>query len=206
MSVEINPKQALKLLMKSKNPLVIRARYEAIELCKKKGTTHTREVREVMAFKGVLQEVADDRWMGSIFTAEFFEDTGETVPVSDEERNIHKGRDVKLWRLKEIYKDIQLPEPTDLPAVEKKVRLNRMDQLVREVQMRIGEEGLLIRVAGLMDKDQPLEGEGLVSIQYRRRYADGMSGLRTVTAESLERALNKVVETEDENDKKGVTA
>lgn len=206
MTVEINPQQALKLLNKSKNPLVVRARYEAIELCRRKGTTHTREVREVMAFKGVLQEVADDRWMGSIFSSEFFEDTGETVEVSDEERNIHKGRDVKLWRLKELYKDIQLPEPRDLPQVEKKVRLSRMDQLVREVQMRIGEEGLLIRVTGLMDKEHPLEGEGLVSIQYRRRYADKMSGLRTVTSETLERALNKVMETETTNDEKGIDA
>lgn len=202
MEVEINAVQALKLLNKTKNPLLVRARYEAIELCKKKkdGTTHTREVRDVMKMKGVIEDIADDRWMGALFNTDFFEDTGETVAVADDERNIHGGRDVKLWRLKELYRKITLPEPGALPPVKKKVRLGRMDQLLRDVQMRVGESALTIRCSSLLEKDQPQEGETLITIQYRRRYPDALSDVRTISGESLERTLNKVIEYEDEQD------
>lgn len=192
MSTEITPKQAMTLLNKSKNPLVLRARYEAIKICQRKETTHSREVRETMDLKGLLHDVADDRWMGSIFLAEFFEDTGQTVAVQDKARNIHKGRDSKLWRLKELYKDIQLPPLDALPHIEATVRLSRIDQLLREAQTRIGGEALDITVSA------PTDNVPAITVRYHRRYLHSRSVRREVTAPTMEGALQLLVDTEPE--------
>lgn len=201
--ITINPQQAMKLLNKTKSPILIWARWQAIELCRQKGTTHTREVRDALAFRGVLPEASDERWMGALFNCEFFEDTGATVEVKDETRNIHAGRDSKLWRLKDAYKNIQLPEPQELPQPQKKVRLSRMDQLVRDVQMRIGQMGVQFNFAPLDTLENPLEGDASIVVRYRRRYADRVSGERLVVGTTLEQVLNKVLEQEDLNDKLG---
>lgn len=188
--------QALKLLTKTKNPILIWARWQAIQLCQQNETTYTRQVRDALALRGLLGDVGDERWLGAIFNAEFFVDTGTYVAIADKDRNIHSGRDVKLWRLNELYKDIQLPEPSALPPIDVRIRLSRTEQLIRDVQMALGETKLQLQFGALSELKNPLEDPAIITAVYQRRYVDGLSELRSVTGTSLERVLNKILEQE----------
>lgn len=121
------------ILNKTSNPLVKRARYEALLLAKEKGTTNTRAVRQVMRDKDLIPEHIDDRWLGGVFPkCKLFEDTGETIEVADEERNIHKGRDSKVWRIAPDFRGVELPDaPTDDLSDYFAQRTSHVDKLLR---------------------------------------------------------------------------
>lgn len=103
---------------------------------------------------------------------------------------------MKLWRLNELYKDIQLPEPSALPPIDVRIRLSRTEQLIRDVQMALGETKLQLQFGALSELKNPLEDPAIITAVYQRRYVDGLSELRSVTGTSLERVLNKILEQE----------
>jgi hypothetical protein len=182
--------EALNLLSRTKSPLIQHARWHAIRLCNEKEQTHSREVREALAKEGALENVHDDRWLGAVFKT-FFEPTGEEFHVQDKDRNIHRGRATRIWRLKEEYKGMTLPALDQLAPVESEVRIGRFDQLIRDAMHAIGNESL--RITTVLGAGEKV----LITVQWRTRSPNGqMSAEKFETAETLELALMAVLHRE----------
>lgn len=132
--------EALTVLKKSRSALLERARYEAVILCQhdKLRMTYSRAVRDAMERKGVLPAYLDERWMGALFACEFFESTTITVPVQDSRRNIHRGRDARMWRLKEEWAEVTLTEPPPPEQYVAQERVGHMDKMLRLARMAHG--------------------------------------------------------------------
>lgn len=107
--------EALALLKRTKTDLINEAREIAVRICFERGEVHSRLVRGEMAKRSRLSG-ENERWLGAVFADPIFESTGRTVMVDDDERNIHRGRVVKVWRLRSpgAAKSMSLQEEVSL--------------------------------------------------------------------------------------------
>lgn len=103
--------EAMNLLRERRRFLVAYGRYVAAELCRLNGVVHSREVRKVMAEKGLLDDPElHDYWLGVVFHDGPFEWTGTFHAYTDHHRNIHE-RTVKVWRLRRGHETACAAEP-----------------------------------------------------------------------------------------------
>jgi hypothetical protein len=77
----------------------------AVEIAKRKLTVHSREVREAMVTKGMLDpESGPEHWLGAaihrLAKEGILEKSGHTYKYTDAERGIHE-RTVTVWQLKD---------------------------------------------------------------------------------------------------------
>lgn len=77
----------------------------AVEIAKRKLTVHSREVREAMVAKGLLDtEAGPEHWLGAaihrLAKEGILEKSGHTYKYADAARGIHE-RTVTVWQLKE---------------------------------------------------------------------------------------------------------
>jgi len=106
----------MQLLETWKSYLVSAGRVVAMELCKKKGSTNTLEVRKEMERRDLLVGyTGKNHWTGAIFNqSKVFEHTGDFISYSDPDRNIHE-REIRVWQLKDPEVSIptlpQRPDP-----------------------------------------------------------------------------------------------
>lgn len=77
----------------------------AVEIAKRKLTVHSREVREAMVSRGLLDpEAGPEHWLGAaihrLAKEGILEKSGHTYKYTDAERGIHE-RTVSIWQLKD---------------------------------------------------------------------------------------------------------
>jgi len=78
--------------------LLAMGRKVARQICALKGEVHSREVREVLAKKGMFTMVSiGDQWLGLLFREKGWTFTGKYHVYKDPRRNIHGGHVVKIW-------------------------------------------------------------------------------------------------------------
>lgn len=137
------------ILNRTTNPLVRLARWYAVKLAQENGTTHTRAVRDALKTDGIIPDTIDDRWLGSVFPrCPLFLPTGETLPVEDEGRNIHKGRDTRVWTIPGHYRHVQLPRPSFDAQDYFAQRISSVDKLLRDAAYKL-RSGFTIQVGAL---------------------------------------------------------
>jgi len=90
--------EAKEVLERVHGDQITAAREIATELCARNGRTHSREVRAVLASRGLLRDGEKEFWLGTIWDDRFVK-TGETFSYSDRARNVHE-RSIAWWRLK----------------------------------------------------------------------------------------------------------
>jgi len=93
--------EAIALLKKYRQGLIIRGRALARKICEEEGTVHARRIYEEMK-----QEIKDTEvgsyWLGVIFTHKEFEWTGEWHQVNkySDATNFHGPIGIRIWRLR----------------------------------------------------------------------------------------------------------
>lgn len=91
--------QAQRVLEAYRSKLIARGREVAIEIAKKRGTVHSRQVRQRLDKEGLLvNPLVGEFWLGMVFRSNDFKWTGDYYHYSDSSRNIHE-RTVKVWEL-----------------------------------------------------------------------------------------------------------
>lgn len=95
--------EAMALLNRTRLKYIERGRYEAFQLCKRNGTTHSTAVLNTMGDQGLLEdENIKMSWLGDLFRRRsLFQRTGEMTisRVSKYATNTHSPRHVNVWEL-----------------------------------------------------------------------------------------------------------
>jgi hypothetical protein len=89
--------EAMDVLVKHRRELIERGRAVAVEIARRGGTVHSRQVRAAMADQ--LNPDDGETWLGAVFNCRLFRWTGEFHSYGDDGRNCHDGHVVKIWRL-----------------------------------------------------------------------------------------------------------
>lgn len=98
-------REALKKVEARHGEQVRWACYAAVEIAKRKLTVHSREVRDALVQKGLLDETAGpEHWLGAAMhrlnKEGILEKSGHTYKYTDASRGIHE-RTVTVWQLRE---------------------------------------------------------------------------------------------------------
>ncbi len=106
---------AHEVLNKTRGFYIQYAMWTAARLLQKKGTVHSREVRDLMVQEHALDGyTGNDFWLGTAFNnlkaKGAIEWTHHHYKYSDQERNIH-DREVKIWKPKEGFDLSTLTKP-----------------------------------------------------------------------------------------------
>jgi hypothetical protein len=105
--------EAMNTLSAQRHRLITYGRYVATEICKARGSVHSRDVRRALGAMGMLTNDVGDYWLGAVFNRSAFEWTGAQHTYSDGARNIHE-RTIKVWRLAKGAEGYALP--VDMPV------------------------------------------------------------------------------------------
>jgi hypothetical protein len=105
--------EAMSVLEEHRSNLIRYGRYVATEICRARGSVHSREVRQALEDMGMLASGGREFWLGSVFNASDFEWSGSYFTYSNEARNIHE-RTIKVWRLRRGSEGY--PQPPDMPV------------------------------------------------------------------------------------------
>lgn len=98
--------EALSLLESARAPFIKLGREIAVDLARRQGTVHARQVRAVMKDRDLLPPPPiKDYWLGCVFKGSKknpspFEKTGDILHYSDIETNSHSNR-IDIWRLRD---------------------------------------------------------------------------------------------------------
>jgi hypothetical protein len=98
-------REALRKVEERYKPQVQWACYAAVEIAKRKLTVHSREVRDALVKKGLIEDDAGpEHWLGAAMSRlnkeGILEKSGHTYKYSDASRGIHE-RTVTIWQLRE---------------------------------------------------------------------------------------------------------